>query len=62
MKKTKLTIEVSEDKLNALEIFIKEKESTVQIELEETFDKLYERIVPKHVKHYVDQTSRKNKP
>ena len=46
MKKTKLTIEVSEDKLNALDIFIKEKESTVQIELEETFDKLYERIVP----------------
>ena len=53
MKTKKITIEVSEDKLNALEIFIKQKDSTVELELVETFNKLYERIVPKQVKHFV---------
>lgn len=58
MKTKKITIEVSEDKLNALEIFIKEKESTVELELVETFNKLYERIVPKQVKHFVLETTK----
>ena len=58
MKTKKLTIEVSEDKLNALEIFIKQKDSTVELELVETFNKLYERIVPKQVKHFVLETTK----
>ena len=52
MKTKKITIEVSEDKLNALEIFIKQKDSTVELELVETFNKLYERIVSKQVKYF----------
>ncbi len=58
MKTKKITIEVSEDKLNALEIFIKQKDSTVELELVETFNKLYERIVPKQVKHFVLETTK----
>ena len=58
MKTKKVTIEVSEDKLNALEIFIKQKDSTVELELVETFNKLYERIVPKQVKHFVLETTK----
>ncbi len=60
MKTKKVTIEVSEDKLNALEIFIKQKDSTVELELVETFNKLYERIVPKQVKHFVLETTKGN--
>ncbi len=60
MKTKKITIEVSEDKLNALEIFIKQKDSTVELELVETFNKLYERIVPKQVKHFVLETTKRN--
>ena len=60
MKTKKITIEVSEDKLNALEIFIKQKDSTVELELLETFNKLYERIVPKQVKHFVLETTKGN--
>ncbi len=60
MKTKKITIEVSEDKLNALEIFIKQKDSTVELELVETFNKLYERIVPKQVKHFVLETTKGN--
>ena len=58
MKTKKITIEVSEDKLSALEIFIKQKDSTVELELVETFNKLYERIVPKQVKHFVLETTK----
>ena len=60
MKTKKITIEVSEDKLSALEIFIKQKDSTVELELVETFNKLYERIVPKQVKHFVLETTKGN--
>ena len=60
MKTKQVTIEVSEDKLNAWEIFIKQKDSTVEPEFLETFNKLYERIVPKQVKHFVLETTKRN--
>lgn len=57
MKTKKISIEVSEAKLSALEVFIKTKNSTVELELQDTFNKLYERVVPNQVKLFVKETS-----
>lgn len=57
MKTKKVTIEVSESKLSALEVFIKNRNSTVELELQDTFNKLYERVVPNQVKLFVKETS-----
>lgn len=58
MNKKKITLEVSEEKLNALTVFLEQRETTVEIELEETFDKMFERFVPKQVKHFLLGTSK----
>lgn len=58
MNKKKITLEVSEEKLNALTVFLEQRETTVEIELEETFDKMFERFVPKQVKHFLVESSK----
>lgn len=54
MKNTKITLEYDEEKLDALNIFIKEKGTTVDDELMDALEKLYDKIVPQNVKTYLD--------
>lgn len=58
MKKKKITLDVSEQKLEALNVFLEAKETTVEKELEDTFNKLFERFVPKNVKHFLRESEK----
>lgn len=54
MNKVPLTFSIEEDKLEAMEAFLKKEGSSVQKKLEETLKKLYEEVVPEPVREFVD--------
>lgn len=54
MSTTELKIPFPTEKLDALRFFIGKKEQTIEQELEAHLDKTYERIVPAHVREYVE--------
>ena len=54
MSNTKLKILFPAEKLDALRFFMDKKDLNVEQELTETLDKTYEKIVPIHVREYVE--------
>lgn len=54
MNKVSLTLSFEEDKLEAMEIFLKKDGSSVQKKMEEALKKLYEEAVPEPVREFVD--------
>lgn len=57
MGKTTITLPFDEDKLDALEIFLKKDGTSVQKKLEEALKKLYEEVVPEAVREFMDAKS-----
>lgn len=57
MTKISLTLSFEDEKLEAMEIFLKKDNSSVQKKLEDTLKKLYEEVVPEPVREYVDAKS-----
>lgn len=63
----KKNIDVSEEKLSALEMYLAQKDSTLDAELTKYTEHLYTKIVPQNVRDYIEttsarRTSRKPKP
>lgn len=54
MGKTPITLSFEEDKLEALEVFLKKQNSSVQKKMDEMLKKLYEEVVPEPVREFVD--------
>lgn len=54
MNKVPLTFSFEEDKLEAMEVFLKKDGSSIQKKMEETLKKLYEEVVPEPVREFVD--------
>ena len=55
MKKVKITIEVEQEKSEALETFIAGKNLSIEKELVDTFQKLYEKNVPAPVRTFIER-------
>ena len=63
MKMTTLTITFSSEKLDALIFHMGKKEASLQEELNDTVQKLYEKYVPQATREYVDdKVSREEEP
>lgn len=54
MNKVPLTFSFEEDKLEAMEVFLKKDGSSIQKKMEEILKKLYEEVVPEPVREFVD--------
>lgn len=54
MNKVPLTFSFEEDKLEAMEFFLKKDGSSIQKKMEEIVKKLYEEVVPEPVREFVD--------
>lgn len=54
MGKAPITLSFEEDKLEAMEVFLKKDGSSIQKKMEETLKKLYEEVVPEPVREFVD--------
>lgn len=54
MKKTTVSIQIEQEKLRALQFYAGKKESSLEAELEEFAEKLYEKYVPVQTREYIE--------
>lgn len=57
MKKTTFNISFDEDKASALVLYLSQKGTTVETELEKSLDALYTKTVPAGVREFIDMRS-----
>ncbi len=57
MEKVNITLAFDQEKLNALEFYLKKEKTTAQRRLEESLAQLYEQAVPAPVREYLDSRS-----
>ena len=57
MEKVNITLAFDQEKLNALEYYLKKEKTTAQRRLEESLAQLYEQAVPAPVREYLDSRS-----
>ena len=58
MRTTNVQVAYDEEKLDALKVFLEEKERTLDGELTVMMDALYERIVPQKVQLFIEKKNR----
>ena len=54
MKKATISIQIEQEKLRALRFYAGKKESSLEGELEEFIEKLYEKYVPAQTREYIE--------
>lgn len=54
MKKAIIQLRYDEEKLSALEKYMRKKEADLETELQQTLQKLYEKYVPPAVREYIE--------
>ena len=57
MEKVNITLAFDQEKLSALEFYLKKEKTTAQRRLEESLAQLYEQAVPEPVREYLDSRS-----
>ena len=58
MKKS-VTVNVSEERLSAIEMYLEQKNTTLAAELNKYIDQLYLKTVPQNVRDFIDMMSAK---
>ena len=61
MKKT-ISVQIPEQKLSAIEMYLEQKNSTLAAELDKYVEQLYGKVVPQVVRNYIEKMSRQQKP
>ena len=59
MKNEKITIEFDDEKLDAMNVYLNEKELVLENELVDTVQKLYEKHVPVMVRSFIERDRNK---
>ena len=57
MKKS-ITVQVPEEKLSAIEMYLEQKNTTLAAELDKQVEQIYAKVVPQNVREYIELTSR----
>lgn len=61
MKKT-VSIQIAEQKLSAIEMYLEQKNTTLAAELDKYAEQLYGKVVPQTVREYIEKMSAQQKP
>ena len=61
MKKS-ISVQISEEKLSAIEMYLEQKNTTLTAELDKYAEQLYSKIVPQNVREYIEKMSAQQKP
>lgn len=56
MKRT-VTVNVNEEKLSAIEMYLEQKSTTLAAELDKYIEQLYSKVVPQNVRDFIDMMS-----
>ena len=54
MKKANITVSYDTEKLNALRLYLKQKDQSLEAELNKSVESLYNRIVPQGVRDFIE--------
>ncbi len=59
-KKYTLTVSFSEEKMEALELYLKENDSDLELEMEDYLEKLFQKYVPSPIRKYLSAKEKKS--
>ncbi|WP_449077409.1 DUF6103 family protein [Ruminococcus sp.] len=62
MKKTSVNIMYDDEKLNAVKLYMSQRDLNFKEELEKSVDSLYSKYVPANVRKFIDMKSSQAKP
>ena len=62
MKKTNISIMYDDEKLNAIRLYMSQRDLDFKEELEKSVDSLYEKYVPTNVREFIDMKGSQVKP
>ena len=62
MKKTSVSIMYDDEKLNAVKLYMSQRDLNFKEELEKSVDTLYSKYVPTNVREFIDMKSLQAKP
>ena len=57
--KRSVTVNVNEEKLSAIEMYLEQKSTTLAAELDKYIEQLYSKVVPQNVRDFIDMMSAK---
>ena len=57
--KRSVTVNVNEEKLSAIEMYLEQKNTTLAAELDKYIEQLYSKVVPQNVRDFIDMKSMK---
>ena len=60
MKKT-ISVQISDEKLSAIEMYLEQKNTTLAAELDKYVEQLYGKVVPQVVRDYIEKMARQQK-
>lgn len=56
--KRSITVQIPEEKLSAIEMYLEQKNTTLATELDKQVEQIYAKVVPQNVREYIELTSK----
>jgi len=56
--KRSITIQIPEEKLSAIEMYLEQKNTTLAAELDKQVEQIYTKVVPQNVREYIELTAK----
>ena len=56
--KRSITVQIPEEKLSAIEMYLEQKNTTLAAELDKQVEQIYTKVVPQNVREYIELTSK----
>ena len=56
--KRSITVQIPEEKLSAIEMYLEQKNTTLAAELDKQVEQIYSKVVPQNVRAYIELTAK----
>ena len=56
--KRSITVQIPEEKLSAIEMYLEQKNTTLAAELDKQVEPIYSKVVPQNVREYIELTAK----
>ena len=56
--KRSISVQVAEEKLSAIEMYLEQKNTTLAAELDKQVEQIYTKVVPQNVREYIELTAK----
>ena len=56
--KRSISVQVAEEKLSAIEMYLEQKNTTLAAELDKQVEQIYAKVVPQNVREYIELTAK----